>query len=256
MGANAARMMLAALCLALMAALPSCGGAKLSVADEQYARGEYFDAQKTYRKVYNKLTKKEERAARGAVAYKLGLCYDRLNMSARASSMFANAIRYNYPDSTAILLMARSLQAEGKYAQAQKAYNDFLLLAPDSKEARNGLAGCRLAAQAKAAPTRYVVRNAKLFNSRRSDYAPMFISRSEPDQLYFSTTNEKVTGDKRSEITGMKKGDIWFARQNEKGEWQRPEPVEGELNTELDEGAVSFTPDGQTMYLSLSLIHI
>lgn len=200
MGANAARMMLAALCLALMAALPSCGGAKLSVADEQYARGEYFDAQKTYRKVYNKLTKKEERAARGAVAYKLGLCYDRLNMSARASSMFANAIRYNYPDSTAILLMARSLQAEGKYAQAQKAYNDFLLLAPDSKEARNGLAGCRLAAQAKAAPTRYVVRNAKLFNSRRSDYAPMFISRSEPDQLYFSTTNEKVTGDKRSEI--------------------------------------------------------
>lgn len=35
MGANAARMMLAALCLALMAALPSCGGAKLSVADEQ-----------------------------------------------------------------------------------------------------------------------------------------------------------------------------------------------------------------------------
>ncbi len=250
MGANAARMMLAALCLALMAALPSCGGAKLSVADEQYARGEYFDAQKAYRKVYNKLTKKEERAARGAVAYKLGLCYDRLNMSARASSMFANAIRYNYPDSTAILLMARSLQAEGKYAQAQKAYNDFLLLAPDSKEARNGLAGCRLAAQAKAAPTRYVVRNAKLFNSRRSDYAPMFISRSEPDQLYFSTTNEKVTGDKRSEITGMKKGDIWFARQNEKGEWQRPEPVEGELNTKLDEGAVSFTPDGQTMYLS------
>lgn len=127
MGANAARMMLAALCLALMAALPSCGGAKLSVADEQYARGEYFDAQKTYRKVYNKLTKKEERAARGAVAYKLGLCYDRLNMSARASSMFANAIRYNYPDSTAILLMARSLQAEGKYAQAQKAYNLSLI---------------------------------------------------------------------------------------------------------------------------------
>jgi peptidoglycan-associated lipoprotein len=69
------------------------------------------------------------------------------------------------------------------------------------------------------------------------------------DRLYFSTTREKVTGP-RSEITGMKKGDIWFASKNEKGEWQRPEPVEGELNTEVDEGIISFSPDGQTMYLT------
>ena len=37
---------------------------------------------------------------------------------------------------------------------------------------------------------------------------------------------------------------------DERGQWKRPEPVEGELNTELDEGTPSFTPDGQTMYLS------
>ena len=48
----------------------------------------------------------------------------------------------------------------------------------------------------------------------------------------------------------MKKSDVWMARQNEKGEWQRPEAVEGELNSELDEGIVSFTPDGSTMYLT------
>ena len=62
------------------AALSACGGAKLSVADEQYQRGEYFEAQKTYRKIYNKLTKREERPQRGAVAYKMGLCYDKLGM--------------------------------------------------------------------------------------------------------------------------------------------------------------------------------
>ncbi len=48
----------------------------------------------------------------------------------------------------------------------------------------------------------------------------------------------------------MKKGDIWFAGKNERGEWKRPEKVEGELNSELDEGIVSFTPDGSTMYLT------
>ncbi len=78
----------------------------------------------------------------------------------------------------------------------------------------------------------------------------MFFPGGEFDQLYFTTTTEKVTGEKKSEITGMKKGDIWFATKNERGEWKRPEPVAGELNTDVDEGTPSFTPDGLTMYLS------
>ena len=65
--------------------LVSCGSAKLSVANEQYARGEYYDAAQTYRKVYNKLQKKSDRPLRGQVAFLMGDCYRRLNMSARAS---------------------------------------------------------------------------------------------------------------------------------------------------------------------------
>ncbi|MBQ8773301.1 MAG: hypothetical protein IJZ17_02335, partial [Muribaculaceae bacterium] len=60
-------------------AMSSCGGAKLSVANEQMARGEYYDASQTYRKVYNKLTKKEERPQRGEIAFKMGECYRRLS---------------------------------------------------------------------------------------------------------------------------------------------------------------------------------
>ena len=236
--------------LMLALALSGCGGAKLSVANEQYERGEYFEAQKTYRKIYNKLTKREERPQRGVVAYQMGLCYEKLGMSARASAAFANAIRYQYPDSTAILLMAKSLQEEGKYAQAIKAYEEYLSLNQKSAVAQTGLSGCRWALNQKGHPTRYIVKQSKLFNSRRADFAPMFLDRSTADVVYFTSTNEKVTGDRKSEITGMKKGDIWMSRKNEKGEWQRPEPAEGELNTEMDEGVCSFTPDGSTMYLS------
>lgn len=236
--------------LAMMTTLAGCRGAKLSVADEQFARGEYFEAQKTYRKVYNKLTKREERPQRAPIAYRMGLCYDKLGMSARASAAFQNAIRYGYADSTALLLMAKNLQEEGKYAQAQKAYEEYLEKDPSSAIARNGEAGCRMALAQKGHPTRYIVKNAKLFNSRRSDFAPMFSDPAAADLIYFTTTNEKVTGNNKSEITGMKKGDIWFSRKNEKGEWMRPEPVEGELNTEHDEGIISFSPDGSTMYLT------
>ena len=230
-------------------ALSSCGGAKLSVADEQMARGEYFDAQKTYRKVYNKLKKKEERPQRGEIAFKMGQCYQQLNMNARASAAYQNAIRYQYPDSTVNLYLGQMLQAEGKYSAAIKAYEDYLQHCPNSKIAQVGISGCRQAIEMKKKSTRYIVKNAKLFNSRRADFSPMFFDKSY-DALYFTTTNEKALGDNKSEITGMKKSDIWVSRKNEQGIWQRPETVEGDLNSELDEGIVSFSPDGTTMYLT------
>lgn len=233
--------------LGLSLLLLSCGGAKLSVADEQMARGEYNDAAKTYRKIYNKLTKKEERAQRGEVALKMAECHRRLSQTARAEAAYSNAIRYGVTDSMAILRLAQMQHANGKYATAIKSYEDFLALKPGDAEATSGLTGARIAAS-KPAPTRYRVAQSKLFNSRRADFAPMFFDKSY-DKLYFTTTNEKAAG-KHSEITGMKNGDIWVSSKNERGEWTKPEPVEGELNTDFDEGIISFSPDGSTMYLT------
>ena len=234
--------------LVAAALLSSCGGAKLSVADEQMARGEYYDASRTYRKVYNKLTKKEERKLRGEVAYKMAECHRRLSQSARASAAYQNAVRYGYEDTLLQLHLAESLHSEGRYQQAITAYEEYLKLHPDDKKALNGLAGAKIGAE-RGPRTRYVVRQPKLFNSRRADYAPMYYDKSY-DRIYYTTTNEKVTGTHRSEINGMKKSDIWTASKNERGEWQRPEPVEGELNSEVEEGIVSFSPDGATMYLT------
>lgn len=232
-----------------MLVLQGCRGAKLSEADAQYARGEYYDASNTYRKIYNKLTKREERPLRGEVAFKMGECYRRLNMSARAAAAYQNAIRYQYPDSMAIFHMAQAQQAEGKYAQAIKNYEEFLALKPKFRLAEDGVRGCRNALKLRENPTRYTVRNAKLFNSRRADFCPQFLD-GNFDQLYFTSSTEKATGTKKSEITGTKQCDVFFSKLDEAGNWQRPEPVEGELNTEFDEGVTAFSPDGSTMYLA------
>lgn len=118
--------------------LTGCKSAKLSDADEALARGEYFDAQKIYRQVYNKRNKKEDRGLRGEIAYKMGQCYSKLNMAAKASAAYQNAIRYEYPDSTAYYYLGRSLQAEGKYAPAIEAYTKFLDWQPDDLLAKEG----------------------------------------------------------------------------------------------------------------------
>lgn len=236
-------------CLLLTAVAAGCRTPKLSEADAQFQRGEYYDASVTYKKVYNKLRKKEERPQRGEVAFKMGRCYRLLNMSARASAAFQNALRYEYPDSTTHFMLAQALHADGKYAAALRSYDKYLEFCPDDSLAINCAEGCRTAQEIRARGSRYVVKQAKLFNSRRADFCPMYLG-ADCDQIYYTSTTEKATGDKKSEITGMKNADVFFSKKNEKGEWERPELVEGELNTEFDEGIVAFSPDAQTMYLT------
>lgn len=236
-------------CLLLTAVAAGCRTPKLSEADAQFQRGEYYDASVTYKKVYNKLRKKEERPQRGEVAFKMGRCYRLLNMSARASAAFQNALRYEYPDSTTHFMLAQALHADGKYAAALRSYDKYLEFCPNDSLAINCAEGCRTAQEIRARGSRYVVKQAKLFNSRRADFCPMYLG-ADCDQIYYTSTTEKATGDKKSEITGMKNADVFFSKKNDKGEWERPEPVEGELNTEFDEGIVAFSPDAQTMYLT------
>ena len=130
-----------------------------------------------------------------------------------------------------------------------RSYDKYLEFCPDDSLAINCAEGCRTAQEIRARGSRYVVKQAKLFNSRRADFCPMYLG-ADCDQIYYTSTTEKATGDKKSEITGMKNADVFFSKKNEKGEWERPEPVEGELNTEFDEGIVAFSPDAQTMYLT------
>ena len=229
--------------------LSSCKGPKLKEADEAYDRGEYFDAATIYRKLYNRYNRKEDAWLRGELAFQLGMCHLKLNQGNRAAAAFQNAIRYEYEDSTALLRLAQAQQRDGQYAAAIKNYDAYLEMFPDDWEAQVGRRGCELAPQWKGEGSRYIVKQNKLLNSRRADYCPMYLDKNM-EYIYFTSTNEKSTGELRSEITGTKKGDIYFTKKDEKGAWSRPEVVDGGLNTEHDEGAAAFSPDGSTMYLA------
>ncbi len=238
-------MMLASVVLSLA----SCKGPKLKDADEAYDRGEYFDAATIYRKLYNRYNRKEDAWLRGELAFQLGMCHLRLNQGSRATAAFQNAIRYEFEDTTIMLRLGQAQQMEGQYAAAIKSYNEYLEIAPDSWEAEVGIRGCELAPKWKEEGSRYIVKQDKMFNSRRADYCPMYLDKNL-EYFYYTSTNEKSTGELRSEITGTKKGDIYFSKKDEKGVWTRPEIVDGGLNTEHDEGAPAFSPDGSTMYLA------
>ena len=242
-------------CIALF--LTSCGaGRSLRQAEQSYARGEYFDAARHYKQAYTR-TSPKDRPQRGILAYKQGDCYRRINYTLKAKAAYMNAIRYRYPDTISHFYLAEMLRKNGEYAAAIPYYENYLVYArqlSDRKERQDslahiGLTACQLAQEWKKNPTRHIVKRVPILVSRRSDYSPMYAG-DDAEILYFTSTRNEAKGTELNGITGMKSADIFHSRRNEKKQWQKPEPLASEVNSEFEEGACSFSADGKTMYFT------
>ncbi len=174
-------------------------------------------------------------------------CNRLINNTAKATSAYMNAIRYDYPDSTVYLRMGQMLQKTGRYPEAIKNYDIYMENDPSNLLAINGIQGCELAPGWKKNPTRYEVRRMDKFNSRRGEFSPM-LAGDKYDQLYFASSRSKDKDTKVSAITGQNNNNLFLVKQDEKGAWLAPVELEDEVNTEYDEGTPSFSPDGNTMY--------
>lgn len=235
-------LLLGTLCLLLT----GCKSAKLATALQEIDRGEYFKASQTLKQVYRKTDPRDEKEKRGEVAWYMGVVYDKLMMPQQAASGYMNAERYGWEDPTLDLRIARALHHAGKYSEAIKYYQKQLQYYPDDEEAKAGLEGAAQAAQWKLDGSRYEVKRFPLINTRRAEYCPAIWGEND-DELYYTTSNDKVTGEEVSDITGTKYSDIWVTRKDDKGKWSKPESA-GEINTKFDEGTPYFSTDGQTMY--------
>ena len=237
---------------AIAVLLVSCGAeTAMKKGDKFYALGEYYDAANQYKKAYSQ-TKTKDRSLRGQRALKMADCYQRINYTQRAIAAYNNAVRYKQADSTALFHLAQMQLKNGNYRDAEKTFTLLLDSMPNNPLVKTGLESARKAPQWKqdAALSGYTIKKQDLFNSRRAEYSPM-LTGDDYDQLYFTSTRNQAQGDELSGITGTKPADIFFSTKDDKGKWLKPEPAEGELNTELDEGACSFSIDGKTMYLTI-----
>ena len=191
----------------------------------------------------------------------MATCYRRINSTSKAIAAYNNVIRYKKADSLTHLYLAQQLMKNGSYKDAAKNFQIAIdsLKACEGDEsqafltlARNGLKAARQAPDWKKEGSAYTVKRMEIFNSRRADYAPM-LAGDDNDILYFTSTRNEAQGEDYSGITGTKAGDIFFSQKDDKDKWGRPQSIDSELNTDFDEGACAFSPDGRTMYLTQCL---
>lgn len=209
---------------------------------------EYHEAAKEYKKAYRQISPKE-RPKRAEVAWKMGECYRKGNSAVFAAAAYQNAVRYGYPDSTALLYLADALLEKGDYKASEKNYRAFLEKAQDNRMAQIGLQSAMQSAEWKKNPNRYIVKKSKELNGQRSDYCPAYVG-EDTTMIVTTTTRKEATGDELSGITGQKHADIFMTKLDEKGKWQKSEKIESEVNSEFEDGACAFTPDGKVMYFT------
>lgn len=235
--------------LLVVALTTACSSEKgIKKGDRYVAIMEYTEAAKEYKKAYRKISAKE-RSLRAEVAWKMGECYRKSNSPIFAVGAYQNAVRYNYPDSTALMHLAGAQLEKGDYKSAQKNYESYLEKDPHNRMAQIGLQSALQSAEWKKNPGRYIVKKAKELNGQRSDYCPAFVG-EDTTMIVTTSTRKDATGDAISGITGQKCADLFLTKRDEKGKWQKTERIEGDVNGEYEDGACAFTPDGKTMYFT------
>ena len=262
--------------------LISCGADQaMKKGDKFYAVGEYFDAATQYRKAYTH-TPSKQRVLKGQRAMKVADSYRRIHFTTKAITAYQNAIRYKQDDSLTHLYMGQLHMRNGSYKEAAKhfqmAIDSLSMVYHNSKEsgntgdseqrsdkenaqflnsidnyislAKTGLKAAQQAPDWKKEGSDYTIKRMDLFNSRRAEYSPM-LSGDEDEQLYFTSTRNQAQGDEYSGITGAKNADIFLSQKDDKGKWSKPQTIDSELNSTMDEGACCFSPDGKSMYLTI-----
>ena len=220
--------------------------AKLKKAYEEFYAGHYHSAADKLRDAYKTAKGKEEQAD---VLFKMGECYRQINEPARAEQWYVKAVGKGYHDPIIHLHLGEVKKMREKYAEAKEEFKKYKEKAPGDRRGDDGIKSCDIALDWIESGNGYSVESMKFFNSRQNDFSPAYAS-DDFSVVYFTSSRDAATGKNINSVTGEKFSDIFVSKQDRKGSWSQPVPIEGDVNTEFDEGMCSFTPDFKTMYFT------
>ena len=215
-------------------------------AEESYKSGQYITAVDQYREAYDKIQGKEIKAE---IVFKLAECYRKTSQPRKAELWYNNAIKKEYDNPKIYLYYANALKTNEEFEEAKKNYKIYNEKVPDDPRGEIGIRSCEKAQKWKENPNGYKIEEMKFINSRYNDFCPSY-SKSGYNEIYFTSSREEATGEEKHGGTGEHFADIFYSQQNMSGRWSEPESVSSKINTEVEEGATSFTGDYNTIYFT------
>jgi len=219
-------------------------------ADKAFNNREYFNAIELYKKAYTKAKKKEEKAT---IIFKTAECYRMINDNKQAEAWYTKAIKAKYPDPNAILYLADAKKFQEKYAEAIIEYNNYKKAVPSNPRGEDGAKSCELAQKWKDKPTRYVVENMVMLNTKEPDFGPCYTDKKYK-KLYFTSMRAGVTGESTDGTNGQLFSDLFETTVDKNGKWSTPIAISAPVNTKDNEGLSAITSKGDLMVFTRCIV--
>lgn len=216
-------------------------------ADRAYEGEQYFSAVELYKKGMSKIKNKQEKAR---ITFQIAECYRKMNDWKQAETWYGKAIKAKHTNDMMYLWYAEAKKINMKYDEAITAFQDYQKLVPSDPAGENGIKSSELAQKWKDNPTRWVVENMALINSKDYDFSPTYGDKKHTE-LVFTSKREGQTGSKIDPVSGTMYSDIFTTKVDKNGKWSTPATIQGDVNTSTsNEGASCVTKKADKIYFT------
>ena len=238
--------------------------------DKMVESGRYHRANTMYEKAYKKEKDKERKAD---VAFKTASCYDQVNQPRKAASWYRKAILNRDTFSNAVLNLAYAEVKNNRLEDAEENFWEYLDLRPEVKTESDPSVILKRISEWEEFPGRYKVEILKNFNSTSSDFAPIFMGQ-DTNVIFFTSTRkikdkigkDGVTGDYFSNILESHYSNEVVRKSKKKRgkkaksrkvivdtyQWSKPNSIGDSINSDWNDGAASFSYEGDILYFTSS----
>ena len=241
------------LIVAFIFTLPFCGIAQnryIAAADQAFTSLQYNIAASKYKKAYAKTRSKSDKER---ISFQMAECYRMINNTKKAEPAYKRLTKTKFAEKNPLVFLyyAQALKSNEKYADAKDAFSTYAEMAPEDSRGKNGAESCDLALEWIDSPTKYMITNQKVLNSKEADFSPTYA-----DKLYttliFTSTRDAATGKATDNWTGQKFSDLFISKLDPKGEWSTPVLLEtGKvINTEANEGNPAINSKFNNLYFT------
>ncbi|NCU35144.1 hypothetical protein EOM75_03885 [Candidatus Falkowbacteria bacterium] len=224
---------------------------RAQAADEDFINMRYSLAIPKYKKAYSRV--KGNKSEKNRITYQLAESYRLTNQTKRAEAYYKRLERANYDRTEPLVLLrlADAMRADGKYDEALEMYEKYAERVPEDRRGKAGITSCTLAQEWLENPGNYQIEKLKRFNSREDDFSPAY-SEANANAIIFTSSRDGSTGKNTDEWTGMNFTDLFYTRQDQKGDWSTPVLADESetVNTEANEGQPSFNGNFSKMYFT------
>lgn len=218
-------------------------------ADQAYERGAFSTSLQEYIKVYPKVKDIDEK---GRIAFMAGESFLKLMEPTGAEEWYDKAIglRYGQENPDVYLHYGEAMSMQQEFDEAIEWYIAYKENGGDPSVADALIKQADADALELMEPSsRYIVDNLLRLNSTSYDYGVGYASKNS-DMIVFASSRESSTGSGEDPITGERYMDLFSAEQDKKENWSTPEPLNSTINTEYNEGTVTFDKKYRQIYFT------